>query len=1001
MAKKKDTRDHILPTANGSAALLSLQHSHQAIGDGPSGNLPHFRTPLVGRSQDVHTVLHRLLGPTVGLLTLTGTGGVGKTRLALAVGAEALQHFDGEVHAVFLASINSPELVGSVIAQKLGVKEQGARSLTESLIDYLGDRRVLLILDNFEHVLPAGALVADLLAAYPDLKILVTSRAPLHLYGEHEFPVNPLKLPVANDIEHVDDLQQCPSVELFIQRARAVQPGFTLSETNAAAVAEICLRLDGLPLAIELAAARVKLLSPEAILSRLRNPLNLLTGGPVDLPRRHQTLRGAIDGSYQLLKLDEQALFCRLALCVGGISIGAAVALDDIGDPISLTPSETCERETLERLGSLMDKGLLYRPNAPVADARFGMLRTIRDYGLERLTGDAQIEPMRERHAGFYLALAEAAQLATRGSAQEQWLETLEVEHDNLREALQWSLDTGHFDTAVRLTIALWPFWQLRGHYAEGRQWLTEVLSHPIAEASRRADVLTGAGTLAWSQGDYVQARVWHQDALDLYRALGDQRGIAFALNNLGVQVLSQGDYQSAEALYHESLALYRSLGDHQGIPRTLNNLGVVAQYQAAYERAGELYQESLALYRDLGDKQSVADVLYNLGEVEYARANYAHAARLFSESLVYRQALGFKWGIAGCLASLANLALVQGHVPRAARLGGAAEALLKVIGIALEPIERSQFERTMELARRQLSEAAYAKATTEGRDLPLEQVIAEAIDVDAGGSEEAVPTEQDIMPAVEKHAELRISGLGTTEIVAGGRRLTAGEWTYGKPKELLFYLVCHTRQTKEQIGLALWPDASASQLRSNFRTALYHLRRALGRSEYIVFEDEHYFFNRTFDYWFDVEAFERTLADLRRSSGMMLEQRLHYLEEAVSLYRGDFLADMDVGEWCDAQRGELRRKYLEALLDLGHVLISTEQLEKAAETYRKVIALDSYSEEAHRGLMRLYAAQGERGQALRHYQALTELLQDELGVAPSPETQAVYDRLLRDGLLN
>jgi len=646
--------------------------------------LPIPPTALVGREREAAEAARLLRDAGVRLLTLTGPGGVGKTRLSLSVAADVAPRFPDGVVSLALATVHDPALVPPAIAQVLGLRDAGAAEALESIGAALREKDLLLLLDNFEQIMPAAPAIAALLAACPRLVVLVTSREALRLRGEHELPVPPLALP-DRERRAPDELARYAALDLFLQRARAVRPGFDLTVENGPAIAEICRRLDGLPLAIELAAARVKLLPPRTLLARLEHRLQVLVGGARDLPARQQTMRDAIAWSYELLSGVEQALFRLLAVFEGGCTLeaaeavcGAAAGRDSDGDGDAL--------DVLQGLTALADKSMLRTGDDAAGEARVGMLETVREYGLEQLAAGGQAEAVRRAHAAYYLSLAEEAEPELRGAAQVEWLERLDVEWDNLRAALEWLLRQGDLTNGLRLAGALWRFWLVRGYLSEGRGWLELLLERVAVEGiaapvMARAKALNAAGVLAWSQGDYARAVTLCEAALALYRASGDTAGMALSLNYLGFVAADQGESGRATALLTESLHLYRRLSDVWGIAQTLGDLGVVAAQQGDFAEATRLLEESLPLRRALGNKRGIAVALSNLGNVAVDQGDYRRATALFEESVVLARELGNKKGIALSLNSLGDVAGAQGAAARAAALYEESLALFRALG--------------------------------------------------------------------------------------------------------------------------------------------------------------------------------------------------------------------------------------------------------------------------------------------------------------------------------
>ena len=681
-------------------------------------NLPAETTTFVGREDEIATVSRRLLDPAVRLVTLVGPGGVGKTRLALRIGQAMLPEFEDGVFFVPLAALTDHTLTLPTIAQVLNLHTPSDESPLDTLREHLRDKHLLLLLDNFDHLIGAAPQVAELLAASSQLKILITSREAPRLRGNQEIAIAPLGVPDPARLPPLEHLQEYASIQLFVERAREIEPDFELTSDNAASVAAICYRLDGLPLAIELAAARIRLFPPDALLARLDRRLQLLTSGPRDLPARQQTLRSAIDWSYDLLEPQEQALFRRLTVFQGSFTLDAAEAVCGGTGPDG-------DMDVLLGIDSLVSKSLLRRRQAAAsgADPRFGMLQTLREYGQEHLEQHNEAGETRRRHAHFYLSLAERAEPELMGREQGKWVRILAQDHDNLRAALAWSFETHDDEVGLRLAGALWPFWEMRGYFIEGQNWLDQALALD-GEPQWRAKVLSGAGTFAWSRGHYAQAISLHTEALELHRQTGDRSGTAFALNNLGVQALSQGNYERARALFEESLEIYREQRDGYGIADVVNNLGVVAQYQGYLRSAEELYRETLQIGRRLGDDHRVADALYNLGEIAYYQLEYERAWDLYHESLILRRETGSGWGAALCLAALAGIAAALGAYRRAARLAGAAQSLLEETGYSLDTTEQGRFDKTMAAVRAELGEATSEALWTEGHLMTPEEAI-------------------------------------------------------------------------------------------------------------------------------------------------------------------------------------------------------------------------------------------------------------------------------------
>jgi predicted ATPase len=779
--KRFSTPEELRDLVGNDLALLLTERFEEAEAPAPAAhppdpaneaslrgrNLPIQRSSIIGREREIAAVNALLQREDVSLLTLTGPGGAGKTRLGLQVAADLLDAFRDGVFFVPLTPVTDPSRVAAAIAQVVGVRDSGVRPLEEILKETLRDKQILLLLDNFEHVVGAALLVADLLVACPKLKILVTSRTRLHVRGEKEFPVPPLELPDPRYLPTLERLSQYAAVQLFLQRAADVQPDFTLTAENAPVIAEICQRLDGLPLAIELAAARIKTLSPQALLARLTRRFDILKGGARDLPERQQTLRNTIDWSYNQLDPTAQQLLRRLAVFVGSWTLAAAEALCSIDGDLA---------DVLDVLEVLVDNNLLLRTKS-TGEPRYDMLESIREYAHEQLQASGEADTFHQRHSDYFIELVEKAEPHFRGAGRFEWLDRVEDDLDDVRAILARSNSPGALERGLRLAGALNWFWYFRTYLTEGRTWAEGLLAQIPAgtpDSKLQAKLHFGAGALAWTQGDFSAAQAHLEQSIARYRTLGDGADLAYALLFRGNIALVHGDAEDARQRNTEALALLTTAGDRWGTALAHTWLGDALLALGDPAAARTQHEESLARFRQIDDGWGAALPLHALANLAARQGEYATAHDLLEESGARLRAAGDQWGFARSLMGSATVALLQGNAPqaqllfevtlslwhevgnklgivralaglaavasaenpaRAATLFGMADALLRTIGVGVEPLatgplpielyERGEFRPYLAKVREQLDPTGFAAAWEKGHKTTLDGAVA------------------------------------------------------------------------------------------------------------------------------------------------------------------------------------------------------------------------------------------------------------------------------------
>lgn len=931
--------------------------------------VPLQLTRFVGRAAELAD-LQRLL-PTTRLLTLTGAGGGGKTRLASEI-ANRTTTRDAVVW-VDLATIDDPALLVPHVALGLGIAERGDRPTLDLLRSAVGDRALLIVLDNCEHLVDVAAGLAEaLLTRCPALTIVATSREALGVPGELAWLVPPM---------NEEDAGQ-----LFTERAQSVLPSFAPGAGNAAAISAVCRRLDGLPLAIELAAARVRVLSPGQIAERLDDALNVLSGGGRTVLPRHRTLRGAIDWSYALLTDREQLLLRRLAVFAGPFTLEAAETVCALS-PISAD-------EVLDGVAALVDKSMVVLESGS-SEARYRMLETIRQYAAELLRDSGELEPTREALALWVVAHTESvAHTGFGGAANIELVEHLTVMSGNLRAAADWCAERPErTELALRLGFALHWFWFAKGRFAEGRRRLEAALAVPVVtDVVVRGRAQIAAGHIALWQGDVPAILPAMHSGLELLGSTDDRVSLAYAHNGVGAGLFLNGDGPGAVQHLDRALDIIAEYPDH-----VLNAIvrywrGLVALEAGEFSLARRLFQDAGQVGRRLRHRPAIGHPQLMLGRLATREERWREALEHFVESLVVLHEVGDPWGIAQALEGVAITAAGRHDAAAAIQFLGVASALRERIAAPHLPHDLVPIERVLAWARVQ-SGAAFDAAWQRARQLDLDDAIelARRSSPETGSHLAAVrPVE-----AGSGRPDLVIRALGPLEVLVDGEPISSNTWGSARARELLLFLACHPRGvSKEQVGAAFWPEASTAQVRNTFHVTLHRLRKALGHPEWIAATQDSYRLDKSVRLHFDAERFERELTAALRGAGRDDPGARTALTAALAHYRGDFLESEGAGDWSVEERSRLQRLHTDGYLALSALHLLEGHAGEAAESARKLLARDPLHEEGWRRLMTAHARMGERPQALRLHQQLTELLQRELGTTPDRATMALAQRL-------
>ena len=952
-----------------------------ALGSAPrSQSVPSGLSRLIGRDEAVDEI-ERLL-PASRLLTLTGAGGSGKTRLAAELARRAVSR--GQ-HVVWtdLCPSSEPSALAGRVASTAGIREDPGRSSEEALFEAFGSGEALLVLDNCEHLVDGVAeLVERLLFECRGLSVLATSREALRVTGERAWLVPPLDIPGSGASWAEGSLSG--AIRLFEERASEVSRTFVLTPANFEAVARICRTLDGLPLALELAAARIEVLSPEQIAARLDDVFGLLGTKGRRGGSGHRTLRAAIDWSYSLLRPAERDLLARLSVFVGGFTLEGAEA-------VGSEPAE--EADVLDLLSALVAKSLVV-VELGGGTPRYRLLETVRQYALERLREVGREDDVRGRHAEHFLRVARDAESRLMASELEA-LDGLDPEHDNVRSALSWSRDRGR-DEAIGLPLAAcfhW-YWYYRILWAEGRRWLEKALAStdPSARTASRAGALRAVGAFAWYAGEAERARDCLESSVEVWRELGDDRQLSYALALLPQLRIAAGDPDGAREVAEEAVAVARRSAWPYDVAYALTNgLALVETHAGQLEAADAVLAEAEAIWRRLGHPLGRHFVSNARARLALRAGDPSRAAEIARRALRHALDPPDPWFGSRSLRTLAYCEIAAGRPAAAARLLAASDEQLRAIGARVMPYEVSELENAREDLGRRLSESELVAAREEGGRLTM----ADALEIAGECRAETCCVAEEETLAASFRRRLVVRALGPLEISSGDVVL-GGRWGGVRAKELLFLLLCHPRGcTKEEVGLALWPDASPSQVHNNFHVTLHRLRRALGEDGRVVVHGDRYRLPEELDVDFDARWFE---AEVEAALDREVDEDgiTERLECALTLYRGPLFAGEVVGDWHLEHRDRLETLYREGLRRSAEAHEEQGDERGAAEAYRRLLVLDDLDEEAARGLIGCLARRGARAEARRVYATLVRRLRDELDVDPDPETDELIENLPR-----